>query len=181
MGKRSDGRFERMKADLYRTWNPRAVAPLLPHLPRHTRFIEPCAGHADLIKHLERAGHQCVGAFDETPHENDWGNIAKADARELTIAGHYYLADMFITNPPWTRELLHAIILNLYWQKPTWLLYDADWAHTEQARPYMPLCKRIVSVGRLKWIEGTKHQGVDNAAWYLFDRPAGVTEFIGRG
>ena len=40
---------------------------------------------------------------------------------------------------------------------------------------------RIVSVGRVKWIAGSKFTGKDNAAWYLFDRPKNVpAEFYGR-
>jgi hypothetical protein len=64
---------------------------------------------------------------------------------------------------------------------PTWLLFDADWAHTKQSTPYMAYCAKIVSVGRVKWIEGSKMTGKDNCAWYLFDKSfQGVTEFHGQ-
>jgi len=53
--------------------------------------------------------------------------------------------------------------------RPTWLLFDADWAHTKQAIPYLEMCLKIVAVGRVKWIEGSEGPGKDNAAWYLFD------------
>src|SRR3984893_1647357 len=66
-------------------------------------------------------------------------------------------AEFFITNPPWTRQLLHPIIVNLKRQKPTWLLFDADWAHTIQAAPYLSFCRKIVSVGRVKWIGSRYH------------------------
>jgi hypothetical protein len=58
----------------------------------------------------------------------------------------------------------------LHFQKiaPTWLLFDADWAHTKQSAPYLPQCSHIVSIGRLKWIEGSKFTGKDNCAWYRF-------------
>lgn len=52
----------------------------------------------------------------------------------------------------------------------TWLLFDADWVHTRQAIPYLPRLKKIVSVGRLIWIPGTKMTGKDNCAWHLFER-----------
>jgi hypothetical protein len=40
------------------------------------------------------------------------------------------------------------------------------WASTVQAAPFLPRCSDIVAVGRVKWIEGTKHTGFDNFAWY---------------
>ena len=89
--------------------------------------------------------------------------------------------DAIITNPPWTREIMHPMIDRFRYLAPTWLLFDADWMHTKQAAPYMPYCSDIVSVGRLKWISGSKHVGKDNAAWYRFDRHMHVTRFHGRG
>ena len=45
----------------------------------------------------------------------------------------------------------------------------------------MTYCSKIVSVGRVKWIEGSKGVGKDNCAWYLFDAmKRGPTEFYGR-
>ena len=52
---------------------------------------------------------------------------------------------------------------------PTFLLLEADWAHTKQARPFMPMCNDIVSVGRLCWFEETKMSGKENYSWYRFD------------
>ena len=64
---------------------------------------------------------------------------------------------------------------------PTWLLFDADWAHTKQSAPYMTSCVKIVSIGRVKWIEDSKMTGKDNCAWYLFDaNHNSPTEFYGR-
>jgi hypothetical protein len=51
---------------------------------------------------------------------------------------------------------------------PTWLLIDADWMHTRQSAPYMRLCRKIVSVGRVKWIPDSKMTGKDNCCWYMF-------------
>ena len=34
----------------------------------------------------------------------------------------------------------------------------------------LPILKKIVSVGRIKWIPDTKSTGKDNCCWYLFDR-----------
>jgi hypothetical protein len=65
--------------------------------------------------------------------------------------------------------------------KPTWLLFDADWSHTRQAAPYLPRLRKIVSVGRVKWIPDSPFTGKDNCAWHLFDRPATAPAlFFGR-
>ena len=161
MGKRS--RFERVERDFYPT-PVEAVGPLLPHLFPGTRFCEPCAGNGALIDHLIAAGHRCFDAWDIEPQRED---ILKADAR--TTAVNYDDLDCFITNPPWKRVSLHPIITNLSAQHPAWLLFDADWSHTRQAAPYMTLLRKIVSVGRVKWIPDSKFTGKDNCAWHLFD------------
>jgi hypothetical protein len=178
MTKRSPG-HARAKGDFYRTWDPATVAPLLRHLEPGTDFVEPCAGDGVLMDHLQEAGHLCIFASDLDPKRDD---VAQRDA--LTD-GPWPPADVFITNPPWTRSILHALIPHLAGIAPTWLLFDADWAFTGQAVPFLSHCHLIVSVGRVKWIEGSKHVGKDNAAWYLFDysRPAlgGGPVFINDG
>jgi hypothetical protein len=171
MGKRSE--FPRRERDYYPT-PAAAVAPLLPHLKPRTRFVEPCAGGGHLIDHLKAAGHVCARAWDLEPQRKD---IEKRDALQ-TLVGNI---DCFITNPPWDRRTLHPLIVRLTEQAPTWLLFDADWVHTVQAVPYLPRLRRIVAVGRVKWIPDTKFTGKDNCCWHLFDarhRPA--TQFIGR-
>ena len=152
MGKRSN--FERRPQDKYET--PRAaVMPLIDHLYPTTSFAEPCAGEGKLIKHLEKFGHICL---EQSDIEVDARNIRKT------------MASCFITNPPWSRKVMHGIIDNLAGIRPTWLLMDADWMHTKQSGPYMKYCKKVVSVGRVKWIPGSKNTGKDNCSWYLFDK-----------
>jgi hypothetical protein len=171
MGKRSD--FERVPRDFYQT--PReAVVPLLPHLPPGTRYIEPCAGDGALLTPLQEAGHNCIGCYDI---QSNWTWVETADARNAT----YPYARMFITNPPWSRDVLHPIIENLSRQRPTWLLFDADWMHTRQSAPFMPYLQKIVSVGRVKWIKDSPFTGKDNCCWYLFDQSRQApAQFIGR-
>lgn len=153
MGKRS--KFERRPQDAYAT-PYEAVPHLLPYLKPSTLFAEPCCGEMDLVNHLIRHGHVCTFA----------GDIAKGqDAKDFRADN----CELIISNPPWTREILHALIVHFSDQRPTWLLFDADWAFTKQSAPYMPRCRAIVPVGRLKWIPGSPHTGKDNAAWYLFD------------
>ena len=78
-------------------------------------------------------------------------------------------ADAIITNPPYTRPLMHALIGHFARTLPTWLLLETDWASTKQAVPFMSMCSDIVSVRRLRWIEGTTMTGMQNFAWYRFD------------
>jgi hypothetical protein len=174
MGKRSS--FVRNKHDAYDT-PAKALLPLLPLLKPAKRFIEPCAGAGALVRALEEHGHHCAGAFDVEPRGE---GISKGDAATFDVSKHYNRADCFITNPPWSRPVLHPIIFNLFWQLPTWLLLDADWMHTQQAAPYLALCTKIVSIGRVRWIEGSASDGKENSAWYLFE-PRGRPEFFGRG
>lgn len=162
MGKRSN--FERKARDYYRTWDKRAVAPLLKHLDPATRFIEPCAGAGDLIDQLAQVGHVCCGAYDIEPQRDD---VNQLDAFQIRHAKDC----TFITNPPWDRHLLHPLIEHLSDLAPTWLLFDAAWAQTKQARPYLPRLRKIVAVGRLRWEKDTSMDAKDDCAWYLFDKP----------
>ena len=169
MGKRST--FSRLPRDAYST-PAEAVAPLLPYLEPGARFFEPCAGEGRLIEHLVNAGHICVGRCDLPIDARTW--------RYLSIESGV----IFITNPPWSRPALHDIIVNLSNQAPAWLLIDAGWAHTRQSIPYLPRLRKIVSVGRLKWIKDSPFTGKDDCAWHLFDLPQSdepaITHFVGR-
>jgi hypothetical protein len=173
MGKRSD--FARVERDFYPT--PReAVSPLLPHLPYGAMFLEPCAGDGALVRHLEANGMSCQWAGDIEPKAPD---IERYDALGPFNVPDFPSADFIITNPPWDRKILHPMIGVFSKTKPTWLLFDADWIHTKQAAPFMPLLRKIVSVGRVKWIPDSKMTGKDNCAWHLFDRTGTGTEFFG--
>lgn len=167
MGKRSD--FARRPMDDYATWDRTAVTPLIPHLHGVRTFAEPCVGQGRLVAHLESFGLRCVQRSDLA-----FG----VDALSISsVMG----ADAIITNPPWTREILHPMILHFQSLAPTWLLFDADWAHTRQASPFIPQCSHIVAVGRVKWIEGSKHSGKDNCAWHRFHaQHTGGPRFIER-
>ena len=165
MGKRSE--FKRKNLDFYAT-PYEAVVPLLRHLPWGTLFDEPCAGDRALVRHLESDGHQCARASDISDEH-------PVDALDIKASG----AKMFITNPPWSREFLHDLIMHLSSiLDTTWLLIDADWVHTKQSAPYMSRCRKIVSVGRVKWFGNMT--GKDNCAWHLFSKREGPTAFYGR-
>lgn len=176
MGKRSN--FIRIERDFYPT-PLAAVEPLISHLPcRGFTYMEPCAGDGRLVNHiseLTRYSGLCLHKSDLEPQSP---GIEKCDALNLPV---YEDMDFCITNPPWERKFLHSFIEWYSSRLPTWLLFDADWMHTKQSTKYMAWCKRIVSVGRVKWIEGSKSSGKDNCCWYLFDhRHTAKTEFYGR-
>lgn len=160
MGKRSD--FQRRPMDAYQTIDPRAVSTLVPFLDGVRFYAEPCRGEGRLEKALNDAGLICLWSSDITDTDPSF------NALHLT-KGHLESIDAIITNPPWSRPILHQMILHFQRIAPTWLLFDADWAHTKQAAPFLPQCTHIVSVGRLRWIEGTSQTGKDNCAWYRFD------------
>jgi hypothetical protein len=171
MGKRSS--FDRIERDFYPT-PLSAVVPLLPHLKPGTRFAEPCAGDGALIDILTDAGHHCAAAWDIEPQRAD---IERHDATQRLVGN----VDCFVTNPPWDRKILHRLIPHLSIQHPAWLLFDADWIHTRQAVPFLPMLRKVVSVGRVKWIPGSPFAGKDNCCWHLFDANAiGDAILIGR-
>ena len=181
MGKRSN--FDRMEKDFYVT-PIEAVKPLIPHLPNFIEYIDPCYGTGAIPDAIDQLMPlvTCVGAYDLYPPKY----FSDGQLQDATTNKYNTKSDFFITNPPWDRskkngEILHKIIDNLAGQKPTWLLFDADWMHTKQAAPYMKYCVKVVAIGRVKWFPDSKHTGKDNCCWYLFDKNhMGSTEFVGR-
>ena len=175
MGKRSN--FKRVARDCYDTPHS-AVQPLLPYLRNNTRFYEPAAGEGALVRHLEGAGHICAGASDIVPRGD---NIMLMDFLHLHLSD-VTRAEMVITNPPWGRKLLHALILHLrQLGLPAWLLIDANWAFTAQAAPFLPYCACIVTIGRVRWMPGTDSDGKDDCAWFQFEpTPVNRTLFFGK-
>ena len=168
MGKRSN--FERHPRGLYPIPKS-ALRPLLPHLPTTVRFDEPCAGEGALVRHLEAEGHSLGAASDIQPMA---AGIVTSDACNIEQC----TSEMFITNPPWPEPSRRgdptlSILMHLSSLAPTWLLLPADFAHNVYFHKVASRCRKIVSVGRVKWIPGTKGPGKDNAAWYLFDETHG--------
>ena len=167
MGKRSD--FERIPRDLYKT--PfRAALPLRSYLQRADvkTFAEYCVGEGDLKRHVESFGLTCTYAGDIKDGQ---------DALKLTVAD-LNGAQIGITDPPYkypedpertTRLLRDLIEHSLGLGIPFWFLIYSDWMLNRNAAPFLPYCTNIVTVGRVKWIEGTKSSGKDNCAWYRFD------------
>ena len=148
MGKRSN--FERREADFYPT--PRAaVVPLIPYLRGIRTFAEPCAGDGALVRHLESFGLRCVYAGDIRSGQ---------DALERD---DYGAADVIITNPPWSRDA-DAQADHAPPEHRADVAAAGRGLGTHEAGSAVPApCSDIVAIGRVKWIEGSKHTGKDNA------------------
>ena len=176
MSKRSN--FSRRERDAYFT-PIEAVVPLIDHLPYGGfTYVEPCAGDGRLVNHISKLTQGSGVCLYKSDIEPKAEGVEQKDALSYFYYGY---ADFCITNPPWDRKFLHPFIEWYTTQMPTWLLFDADWMHTKQSAMYMTYCKKVVSVGRVKWIEGSKSVGNDNCCWYLFDYEyKGPTEFYGR-
>lgn len=168
---------KRNPRDYYPTIDPRAVAPLVAHLGRSVRYAEPCAGAGDLIDLFAPYGWQCQWAADLLPMRRTVHStgqlIAQQDVVSLPLliaeAAARYEPEMFVTNPPWDRRILHMMIDTLARLRPSWFLFDAGWKETKQAARFGPMCHTIISVGRLQWIAGSDAQSTDDCSWYGFD------------
>lgn len=168
MGKRSD--FERLDKDTYSTIDPKAVQVLATWIEKtdpdysEKSYAEPCFGEGLLVQELSKYGFNCVWASDINPHyclEYDALELTKYDLRE---------ANFIVTNPPWTRKILHPMIEHfMSLEMETYLLFDSDWLFTKQAVPYVnKYLTDVISVGRLQWIPDTTMKGKDNCCWYRF-------------
>lgn len=177
MGKRDGGAHERSPRDLYETVDPRAVAALLPYLDKRMPFVEPCAGAGALVDQLVDAGMALHYACDIHPLRD---GIAMLDARAVRLGE----GEQVITNPPFTRKLMHEIMLHCARQVPSWFLVEADWLVTQQAADIIRLHGTdIVAVGRLRWFRkgDPRDKGndpMDNFAWIRLEpQPFGACRF----
>jgi hypothetical protein len=155
MGKRSN--FKRHRLDSYQTPLP-AVLPLIPYLNGTRRFAEPCCGDGRLIRHLESHGLVCVYS----------GDIATG---QDALAGDNYSApDRIITNPPFTRLVLHQLLPHFLKIAPTWLLLEMGFATNERDALFLAACTDVIPIGRVRWIEGSKHMSMENFGWFHFQQ-----------
>lgn len=143
------------------------------------RYAEPCYGEGDLIKHITDLW-DTDEEYQPYARCNYHGDIADGrDALKLTEKDVRH-CDYIITNPPWTRSILHPLIDHFRRLRPTFLLFDAPWAFTKQAIPYLKYCSDIIVVGRLKWIPGSKYTSKDDCCWYKFISEETTTTFHGK-
>jgi hypothetical protein len=170
MSKRRPGLKPRDRDDWPTPWP--AVLPLLPHLKPRTKFVEPCCGGGELIKHLERAGHVCTASYD-----------LPIDARTASYA--IGPDELFITNLPFRRQFeMNRIIANLSDQRLLWGLVYSDWLFTSRAVPCLPRLRAIAAIGRVKWVPDSPTSGFENSCWCLFGKPQpeahAAIQFVGR-
>jgi predicted RNA methylase len=152
----------RRKADKYLT-PMKPVIPLVPFIHHIDTFDEPCAGDGRLVNHLVKLGKRVRRAFDTEP---DSLFVAKGDA----LTTHYDGVDAVITNPPWSRPILHDMIAHFVeTAAEAWLLFDSNWVNTGQSAYFLKWCTDIVPIGRVKWIEDSEHDGgKEDASWFRF-------------
>lgn len=165
MGKRTN--FARHQNDYYPTHDPRPVQALLPHLSPNSRFVEPFAGDGALRDRLSAAGHECVWASDINPQTS--GVVCAS----IEVLSDLPAADYIITNSPWPSprqrgEPAISFIYQCVAIAPSWMIFAADMMHNVYFADIAHLCRKIVSVGRVSWMNNGKG-GYENAAWYLFD------------
>ena len=119
-----------------------AVPPLIPHLRGVRTFAEPCCGDGELVRHLEALGLRCVYAGDISTGQDALARSSYGDP------------DAIITNPPYTRTLMHRLIAHFQKIAPTWLLLDSTGRRPGRLHRSLLLGHR--AIGRLKWIEDSK-------------------------
>ena len=146
---------------------------MIPHLTDEDRwFVDPCAGTGELLGHLADLGFFGVGLVIAPRGPG----IRQADALFDVLP-----AGTRITHPVWDRKILHPLIETLSDGGKTWMLIDADWMHTRQAKPLLPRLRKVVSIGRVKWIPNSPTTGKENVCWYCFTKPSlEPAQFYGR-
>ena len=87
---------------------------------------------------------------------------------------------MFITNPPWSRQILLPLIYHLVELKPTWLLLDGNFLFNKSSADVLKYCHKVVAIGRVKWIPNSPYTSKDNAMWALFKQYQSSTVFCPR-
>ncbi len=170
MSKRRD--FQRRKRDLYDTPRPPVLA-LSEAIQGVECYGEPFVGRGALVRSLASLGHVLGFSCDIHPKGPARRYSETRDALTVTEADLKGVSHI-ITNPPWPMprnrgEPTVSFILHLAPLRPTWVLLAADFMHNGYAVELMDMCVEMVSVGRVRWIAGTKHDGFENACWYLFD------------
>lgn len=173
MARRSD--FKRVERDYYRTFDPKAGHALRPFVEDVKFALEPFAGAGDLTAQFPEIN------WMETDIEPQSDTVLKRDAFRYSES-ELNAFDCVISNPPWSRPIMHKAIEHFASIIPTWFLLDANWVWTKQASPYInKYLTDIVTIGRLKWIEGTNMSGKDDCAWFRFSADKKEpTRFFGR-
>lgn len=85
--------------------------------------------------------------------------------------------DYIITNPPFSQEyknicfnILKNSINSKNVKKGVWFLLPFNWCCNNDFQWAMKKCKRVVPIGRIKWIKGSKHSESKDCAWFYFTK-----------
>lgn len=168
MGKRESIKKPKSPRDYYRTIDSDAVRSLLPYIAGLT-YVEPCAGAGDLISLIGGQPYFCSAAYDIDPQISEITQRNCLTLQEKDLIG----VDCFVTNPPFSKDMLLPIIEHLSSLRPTWLLLPSDLMHNVYMKPHLNFCDLILSIGRLCWFKDDKGKmvkGVDNYCFYRFDQ-----------
>jgi hypothetical protein len=168
MSKRSN--FVKVERDYYPTTDPKVKVPEFINSIKGKTYAEPCYGHGDLenliINVASLRYKSDIRATNLTCKVQDAMALTKEQLKDC---------DLIITNPPFTKSVLLPMIDKFISLKPTWLLLPADYMHNQYFRPYMNLCTKVVSIGRICWFptdEGKRVASTDNFAWYFWPKKA---------
>lgn len=177
MSKR-DGVTVKVNKDYWPTIDKDCINEGIANFLRNRPYAEVCYGEG----HLE----ELIGDLAPCKWRSDIRETLPCsvvmDALDIS-KDHLRGVDQIVTNPPYSWELLQPLLEYLPGLKPTWFLLKADLMHNVRMVPYMRDCAWVVSVGRLCWVpKGGKFvKGVDNFAWYRFNKGWGnSTRFVGR-
>ena len=168
MSKRGRGKFDRKPRDFYPTPGA-AVCPLVLHATPLC-FVEPCAGDGALLRELEAAGWRCHAAFDIEPGDPA---VERRDGTDFDreLLDEWPCLEAVVTNPPYERTaLLRLLDMWLGTGLTVWLLLPSDMLMNKWWAPYAPHVWGIIPIGRIKWIEGSKHTSTENFCWVRLER-----------
>lgn len=145
MSKRSD--FPKVDKDWYPTRDPAAIVPKFVEFIRGKAYAEPCYGNGDLEDLLMDVA-TCKWRSDV---RSTVGCSKVMDGLEITTED-LKDCDCFCTNPPFSQKVLRPLLDHwLTFDKDIWLLLPADYMHNIWFGPYMKVCSKVVSIGRLVW------------------------------
>ena len=138
---------------------PEAVRALVPHLTPSVGYVEPFAGKGALIGALNPHGLRCVSAFDTEPRA-DW--VKKGD-----FFTDLPMSSFVVSNPPYSR-LIDVVDHLIDTASTAWLLIPADKLFNANFSRAVNHASRVVPIGRVRWIEGSKNTSYENFAWVRF-------------
>lgn len=149
-----------------------AVVPLIPYLPPSAVYVEPCAGDGALVSHLSVLwpGGAAAKLSDIEPQAVGIECLDATALEERHLCG----ATLCITNPPWPKtgkrgDPAMSILMHISSLVQTWAILPWDFAANDYFGHIAPRCSDIVPVGRVSWM-GNDKGGMDNSAWFRFDR-----------